>query len=106
MGHCGLYLQLLEQDSMHVSIEISKIKAFRKEGYCFEGKTGGRFEWLFIEVGYMANDGGNKGRNNMCVLVAGVTQEHLWRGGSASLPQGDAHRALIRPAAAHVVTGG
>lgn len=55
---------------------------------------------------YMANDGGNKGRNNMCVLVAGATQEHLWRGGSASLPQGDAHRALIRPAAAHVVTGG
>ena len=54
----------------------------------------------------MTNDGGNKGRNNMCVLVAGVTQEHLWRGGSASLPQGDAHRALIRPAAAHVVTGG
>lgn len=42
----------------------------------------------------------NKGRNNMCTVRAGVTTEHLRRGGSAaaSLPQGDAHRTLIRPA--------
>lgn len=36
----------------------------------------------------------------MCTVRAGVTTEHLRRGGSAaaSLPQGDAHRTLIRPA--------